>query len=260
MEDCGLVDLGFYRPKYTWSNVRGQCSIRWKWLDRGLANDHWLEAFPATTISHLDSAGYDHNPLLLELPIRHDSCKKYFKFLNCWVNNNRFLPLVSEIWSKDVRGSAMWIFHQKIKAQSHALSLWSRQQYGDIFQIVKEFEQKVKDAEMIWAQTNTDTDRATLNEFKAQYVRHLKVEQDVLKQKTQLQWFKEGDANSIYFHSLIRGRRRKLYIYKINNKEGQWFHDDENIGKDACNDFRNHFTDPGHYYRRPAIHYPNHDI
>ncbi|XP_019241989.1 PREDICTED: uncharacterized protein LOC109222035, partial [Nicotiana attenuata] len=176
MEDCGLMDLGFYGSKVTWSNGRGKCAVVWKRLDRGLVNDLWLEAFPAATITHLGSAGSDHNPLLLELHTRQDNGKKYFKFLNCWVDNQSFLPLVSEIWNREVR-------------------------------------------ELIWAQTNNDADRISLNELKAQYVRHLKVEQDVLKQKTQLQWFKEGDANSRYFHSLIRGRRRKLYIHKIKNEE-----------------------------------------
>lgn len=106
---------------------------------------------------------------------------------------------------------------------------------------------------MIWAQTSNDADRVTLNELKAQYVRHLKAEQDVLKQKTQLQWFKEGDANSRYFHSLIRGRRRKLYIHKIKNEEGEWFQGDENIGKAACDYFQNLFTDPGSIIREDLL-------
>lgn len=108
------------------------------------------------------------------------------------MDNQSFLPLVLEIWNKEVKRNVMWVFHQKLKALSHALSLWSRQQYCDIFQKVKEYEQKVKDAEMIWAQTSNDADRVTLNELKAQYVRHLKAEQDVLKQKTQLQCSKKG--------------------------------------------------------------------
>nr|XP_009792450.1 PREDICTED: uncharacterized protein LOC104239503 [Nicotiana sylvestris] len=153
------------------------------------------------------------------------------------------MPLVVEIWNKEVRGNAIWVFHQKMKSPSHALSLWSRQQHGNIFQKVKKFEQKVKDAEITWAHTNNDIDRENLNELKAQYVRHLKVEQDVLKQKTQLQWFKEGDANSRYFHSLIRGRRRKLYIHKIKNEEGEWIQGDENIGKVACEYFHELFSD-----------------
>ncbi|XP_075111376.1 uncharacterized protein LOC142181762 [Nicotiana tabacum] len=153
IEDCGLVDHGFYGPKYTWSNGRGLCSIVWKRLDRGLANDQWLEMFPAATVSHLASTGLDHTPLLLELHIR-----------------------------------------------------------------------------------------TALNEVKAQYVRYLKIEQDVLKQKTHLQWIKEGDANSRYFHSLIRGRRGKLFIHKIKNEEGEWIQGDENTREAAYDYFQNLFS------------------
>ncbi|OIT36119.1 hypothetical protein A4A49_27343 [Nicotiana attenuata] len=112
----------------------------------------------ATTVSHFAAAGSDHNPLLLEIKAREDSGKKYFRFLNCWVNNKKFLPLVKEIWDKEVHGKAMWIFHQKLKTLSNALSTWSRQEYGDIFQKSKEYEQQVKDAEMVWANTNEEAD------------------------------------------------------------------------------------------------------
>lgn len=65
--------------------------------------------------------------------------------------------------------------------------------------------------------------------------------------------FKEGDANSRYFHSLIKGRRRKLYIHKIKNEEGEWFQGDENFGKVACDYFQNLFTDPGSIIREDLL-------
>ncbi|OIT31321.1 hypothetical protein A4A49_31488 [Nicotiana attenuata] len=147
IEDCGFTDLGFYGPRYTWSNGRGPCAIVWKRLDRGLVNDNWLTSYPATTISHLASTGSDHSPLLMEMHARSDSARRYFKFLNCWTNNESFVPLVQSVWNTDFHGNPMWIFHQKIKALSSELSKWSRHQYGDIFQKVKEFEEKVKQAE-----------------------------------------------------------------------------------------------------------------
>ncbi|XP_070041492.1 uncharacterized protein [Nicotiana tomentosiformis] len=151
IEDCGLVDLGFYGPKYTWSNGRGQGSIVWKRLDRGLVNDQWLSAFPSTSVSHLASTGSDHNPILMKINIRHDTRNKYFRFLNFWVDNVNFKPFVKDIWDKQVNGSAMWVFHQKLKALCTGLSRWSRQEYGDIFQKAKEFEEQVKAAEMVLA-------------------------------------------------------------------------------------------------------------
>ncbi|XP_009600115.1 uncharacterized protein [Nicotiana tomentosiformis] len=147
IKNCGLIDLGFYGPRYTWSNRMGTCSIVWKRSDRGLANDNWLSSFPTATITHLASTGSDHSPLLMEM--------------------------------------------------------------------------------------------------NAQYTRHLKVEEEVLKQKTQLQWFKDGDVNSKYFHSLIRGRRRKLFIHKIKDENGDWILGDEAIGEAAFNYFEDLFTEQG---------------
>ncbi|XP_019223633.1 PREDICTED: uncharacterized protein LOC109205377 [Nicotiana attenuata] len=206
IEDCGLTDLGYYGPRYTWSNGRGPCSIVWKRLDRGLVNDNWLATFSATTISHLDSTGSDHSPLLMDMNVRPDSTKKYFKFLNCWTENAAFMPL-----------------------------------------------EKLRKAEEAWAQSNSEEDRTTLHEINAQYIKHLKIEESVLKQKTQLQWFKDGDANSRYFHSLIRRRRRKLFIHKIKDEEGQWLQGDETIGQAACEHFEALFTDPGGTIREDLL-------
>lgn len=72
----------------------------------------------------------------------------------------------------------------------------------------------------------------------------MKIEESVLKQKTQLQWFKEGDAKSKYFHSFIRGRRRKLFIHKIKNNDSEWIQGDDAIGEAACEHFQHLFTDP----------------
>ncbi|OIT36118.1 hypothetical protein A4A49_64435, partial [Nicotiana attenuata] len=77
------------------------------------------------------------------------------------------------------------------------------------------------------------------------YTRYLKLEESILKQKTQLQWFKEGDANSKYFHSLIRGRRRKLYIHKIKDRNENWIQGDTVIREATCDYFQDMFSDPG---------------
>lgn len=103
----------------------------------------------------------------MEMHVRPDNATRYFKFLNCWTENNSFLPLVQEVWNRQVYGNQMWIFHQKIKALCSALSKWSRQEYGDIFQKAKEFEEKVRKAEETWAQSNKESDRAIAHDLTA---------------------------------------------------------------------------------------------
>ena len=55
IEACGLMDLGFNGPKFTWSNQRGINFRIWKRLDRAMTNDKWLQDMPHTNITHLPS-------------------------------------------------------------------------------------------------------------------------------------------------------------------------------------------------------------
>lgn len=82
----------------------------------------------------------------------------------------------------------------------------------------------------------------TLHGLNAQYIRFFKLEESMLKQKIQLQWFKEGDVKFKYFHALISGRRRKLFIHKIQDEEGTWIQGDEAIANTACQHFQHIFT------------------
>lgn len=66
------------------------------------------------------------------------------------------------------------------------------------------------------------TNRCFLHKINAKYIKFLKLEDTILTQKTQLYWFKEGDNNSKYFNSVIKGRRRKLFIHKVVNENGVW--------------------------------------
>ncbi|XP_055802719.1 uncharacterized protein LOC129871761 [Solanum dulcamara] len=242
IEACGLQDLGFCGQRYTWSNLRGIMFRIWKRLDRGMVNDKWLEMMPQTTITHLPSVGSDHCPLLLEMTDQNQQHTKYFKFLNCWTEQPSFLDTVSNCWNRTMEGNPMWCFHQKMKRLAATLSTWSRLQFGDIYAKVKEYEDKTRHAEEELISSNSEENRTKLHAINAEYIKYLKLEESMLKQKTQLHWFKEGDVNSKYFHALIRGRRRKLYIHKIQNEDDNWVQGEENIAKAACEHFQAIFT------------------
>lgn len=68
-----------------------------------------------------------------------------------------------------------------------------------------------------------------------------------LRQKIQPHWFKQRENNSKYFHALIRGKRRKLFIYKIYQDSGECFQGNGNIVEVACEHFQQMFI--GHDQR-----------
>ncbi|WMV32827.1 hypothetical protein MTR67_026212 [Solanum verrucosum] len=129
---------------------------------------------------------------------------------------------VQQCWEKRVTGNPMWRLHQKMKRVSATLSNWSKREYGDIFTKVREFEETIRQSEEELMNNNTEALRQTLHQMNATYIRYLKMEESILKQKTQLQWFKEGDANTKYFHALMRG--------------------DEQIAQAACDYYQQIFT------------------
>ncbi|KAG5620988.1 hypothetical protein H5410_006206 [Solanum commersonii] len=49
-----------------------------------------------------------------------------------------------------------------------------------------------------------------------------KTQAELKKQKTCIQWFTEGGKNTRFFHNKVRGKRKRLSINRIQNKDGEW--------------------------------------
>ncbi|XP_015160504.1 uncharacterized protein [Solanum tuberosum] len=212
-----------------------------------MVNDKWLDVMPQTTIENLSSVGSDDSPMLMEMTRVNESHIKYFKFLHFWVYNATFLKTVHQCWEKGVTGNPMWRLHQKMKRVIATLSTWSKREYGDIFTKVKEFEENIRNSEAELMTNNNEAIRQNLHQKNATYIKYLKMEEFVLKQKTQLQWFKDGDANTKYFHALMRGRRRRLFLHKICTENEVWIQGEEQIAQVACDYCQQMFT--GHTER-----------
>ncbi|XP_069150536.1 uncharacterized protein [Solanum lycopersicum] len=205
-------DMGYSGQPYTWCSHRKDGSRIWKRLDRGVVNDNWLDKMPSTNITHLPSVGSDHCPLLMEC------------------------------WKKTAVGNPMWILHTKMKRLTNTLREWSKKEYGDIFEKVKQYEKGVKEAEDNYIMNNSQENREKLYASNAQYIKYLKLEHAILQQKTQLHWLKEGDANSKYFHAVIRGKRKRMFIHKIMDEKGGWIQGEDHIARETCDYYKNIFN------------------
>lgn len=61
------------------------------------------------------------------------------------------------------------------------------------------------------------------------------------QQKAGYEWFENGDRNTRFFHSLVKGRRQKLKVSKIQNSQGCWLEEEGEIEAEAVNYFQNQF-------------------
>lgn len=209
-----LQNQGFAGPKYIWCNNRGPLFRIWKRLDRAMVNEKWLEVMHLTIITHIPSMGSDHCPLLIEISTRAANVVNYFRFLNRWAEQLEFMDIVQSCWERHVNWNAMWVFYQKLQILSNTLSKWSRCHFEDIHAKVKDHEERIRTAEDELIRNNTNENRITLHRLNAKYIRFFKQEESILKQKSQLHWFKEGDFNTKYFHALLRGEKQSFSFTK----------------------------------------------
>lgn len=137
------------------------------------------------------------------------------------MDNSTFMDTVKLYWSRPVDGTPTRIFHMKLERVAHTLSAWSRREFGDILAIVKDYGEKVQMVEAKIPVNSNETNISNLNCVTAEYIKYLKVEQAILKRKSQWYWFKEGDANSKYFYALFSGRKRRLFIRQVTDEQGE---------------------------------------
>ena len=62
----------------------------------------------------------------MEMSDNKDSVIKYFKFLNCWTENESFLKTVENCWKRKVVGNPMWISLTKMRILTATLRNWSK--------------------------------------------------------------------------------------------------------------------------------------
>ncbi|KAA3478521.1 reverse transcriptase [Gossypium australe] len=122
VDNCNLQDLGYIGPSYTWQ--RGNTFER---LDRALANDAWISAFPHPRVHHLPRIKSDHRPIFLKTtPMLNAQRGRPFRFIAGWTKHANFKDLVSSKW----RYSGNMV--DSLSEFTSHVKEWNRYTYGHI--------------------------------------------------------------------------------------------------------------------------------
>ncbi|XP_019257238.1 PREDICTED: uncharacterized protein LOC109235538 [Nicotiana attenuata] len=114
-----------------------------------------------------------------------------------------------------------------------ALSIWSRAAFGDIFKQIASLEEVVKLHETQFELNPTIQNRERLQRVQADLIRVWALEEEFWKQKSGLSWFKDGDRNTKVFHSHMKGKRRKMQLKRIQDRNSLWIKEEEKLAEEA---------------------------
>ncbi|VFQ96192.1 unnamed protein product [Cuscuta campestris] len=87
--------------------------------------------------------------------------------------------------------------------------------------LVKEAEEEASKAEILFEENPSSENKILLNQRKAHLAEMTNREFIFWKQKCNLKWLQEGDANTRFFHNLVKNRRRHQQINWLLNDEGK---------------------------------------
>ncbi|XP_074314393.1 uncharacterized protein LOC141649604 [Silene latifolia] len=202
---CGLTDIPAQGAFFTWTNKHEIGDLKFSRIDRALVTDEWLHSFPNTlTIFHPEGV-FDHCPCTMTLRPVVGSRKTSFKYFNMWGKDPEFLNIVNFVWSSSVYGYKMFQLVKKLKLLKKPLKELNTASYACI-----ETTTKVALAHLHTVQGSLQADPTNLvlqqavKEALVVYKDRESSQRSFLTQKAKIQWLRDGDDNTHYFHSVIR--------------------------------------------------------
>jgi hypothetical protein len=109
LSDCGLIDLGYSGPLFTWSNKQdGDDLVRVR-LDRAVANGSFMAEYDDCTIENLITTTSDHLAILVKLQsfaaqADRQPIKSGFRYEAAWVRASDYRETMERAWSDSSGG------------------------------------------------------------------------------------------------------------------------------------------------------------
>ncbi|XP_038974547.1 uncharacterized protein LOC120105876 [Phoenix dactylifera] len=212
----GLVDLGFSGSQFTWCNNQSGCARVWERIDRAVASADWLTRFPSYRVSHLPRIASDHCPLLVSTAAG-SSYQCPFRFEKVWLSIPQSWDIVQGAWGLPVHGDAMQRVSRKLELTKRRLRRWNREVVGDIFRKLEGVEAAIADLQSREDQVGvlSEADMVSLRGLLAAHHSILRQHEIFWRQKSRIQWVREGDRNTSFFHRSTVIRRQRNMIRSL---------------------------------------------
>ncbi|KAF7148704.1 hypothetical protein RHSIM_Rhsim03G0167500 [Rhododendron simsii] len=222
ISECGLIDLEFKGPKFTWRNNRSADSLIMERIDMAFANAQWRELNGQAMVFVEAAVGSDHNPLILDTAVPLNRVGKPFRFESFWVTDGECKEVVSTAWSQACEGTVMNRVCKKLRKCKEELKDWSRQKFGNLRIRIATTKEKLLEVQKR-LEYGFNTDIMALEKSLIKQLEDL-WQKDAMywHQRSRIKWLQMGDKNSRFFHLSTIQRRQRNQIMRLKDRDGVW--------------------------------------
>ncbi|XP_048555987.1 uncharacterized protein LOC125536777 isoform X1 [Triticum urartu] len=144
VKNCGLFDIGYSGPAYTWRGRQHTSKPIHKRLDRCLVNFDWCAFYPNTKVLNLPIILGDHAPILISSEGKLVRPRQSFKFENWWLMEKDFHSFAKNNWIS----SSLTSFAAKSSSLAGSLKVWCKKK-KPLQQELAELESRIKDLQQL---------------------------------------------------------------------------------------------------------------
>ena len=240
INSCGLRDLGYNGPKFTWNYERENGVRIRERLDRALATPEWISLFPLAKLYHLSSLVSDHAPLVLCVvpKPRGRRQKKPFQFELMWLKDQRCEQVVNDAWQKGLSSAECNVLQKCLEQCRSSLDDWNKEVFGHMGKKVAELQKKVEWLEL---QPSSIEINQVLRSTRSELNSWLDKEDTMWRQQSRLNWFQARDRNTSFFHAKDSSWQKKNLITDMLDDEDVWQEEEMKVEEIVVGYYQNLF-------------------
>lgn len=216
---CGFSDLGFIGLPYTWDNRQhGSDNVKVR-LDRGLATSNFIDLFKHTKVWHVQTTESDRCCLVLECSkaqSRRRRGRRRFRYENMWRRDPSYGRAVESAWHDTGGHVSLGQISGHLEELGRSLSNWNYVTFGSVR---KRLAQLRRELEQVRGQSlgagPSPEERRLMNQISEMLSR-----EEMEKQRSRVDWLREGDRNTAFFQAKSRERAKHNHITSLDRGDG----------------------------------------
>lgn len=216
IDDLELKEVDLLGRRFTWSNKRASPTL--VRLDRVFCTVQWEDLFPEQVLQCTAAGISDHCPLILSLNAKLGG-RRRFHFEQFWPKMEEFLETVQHAWASipiNNFNCPLERLHAKLRATAKALQAWSQRSIGNVAAQLEQACELLHRLDMAQDRCNLSVEEDWLRrQLKHRCLALASIHHTIIRFWSRLDWRVEGDANTEFFHSHARYRKRKSTISKL---------------------------------------------
>jgi hypothetical protein len=214
-----LKEIPLCGRRFTWSNQREDPTL--VKLDHVFCTNSWEEFFPDCMLFSNATVASDHCPLTLKLKVDLRG-KRRFHFESFWLKLPGFLEEVAASWNQPAHCYCpLEKVSMKLKRLSKRLQSWGHKTVGNVgtqLGLAREVLHRLEIAQDI--RTLAVEEVWLLRKLKQHCLVLTSLQRTIARLRSRIQYLKEGDANTSFFHMQACFRKKRNFISHLEDEGG----------------------------------------